>query len=80
MMHLLVFNFLLSFAAASAAQPVKDFIYKTYGDFHEAVLDHEAHAWLMSNEEDLAHDGFDTGLCKETLEKLKAVFAGNYKE
>jgi hypothetical protein len=61
-------------------KPVKDFIYKTYGDYHKAVLDDEAHAWLMNNEEDLAHDGFDTGPYKETIEKLKAVFARYYKE
>jgi hypothetical protein len=59
-------------------EPVKRFIYDTYGDYHHAVLDDEAHAWLMNNSEDLRGDGFDVGPYQSTIEKLQGIFAKYY--
>lgn len=54
--------------------PVKKVLREKYGDYHEAVLDDEVHAWLTHNSGDLAGYGLDLKPYTGTIRRLRAVF------
>jgi hypothetical protein len=55
-------------------RPLQQFIVKTWGDYHEDVLQDEAHAWLLHNEKDLREAGFPTDSLLEMRKELQAIY------
>jgi hypothetical protein len=55
-------------------RPLQQFIVKTWGNYHQDVLQDEAHAWLLHNEKDLRSAGFDTDSLLEMSKELKIIY------
>jgi hypothetical protein len=55
-------------------RPLQQFIVKTWGNYHDDVLQDEAHAWLLHNEKDLREAGFPTDSLLEMRQELQAIY------
>ena len=58
---------------------VKRFLATVYGDYHEAVLDDEAHAYLGHSSEHLEHDGLDLAPYRDAIGELKRLYRSHLR-
>lgn len=64
-----------SVLATANLEPLKHFLVKQFSDYHEAVLDDEAHAYLGQSSQELEEHGFSTAPYDSLIKKLQDIYA-----